>query len=94
MDEQSAAAATNSSALVSACACVLAVLCEAIALGLGGMGRQLFELLAFLIAAGGVALGFSAFTVGRLGGPRKALGLVALFGNAIVLVVVLVLAVL
>jgi hypothetical protein len=77
---------TNSSAGVSAGACVLAVLLAVIGLALSGSGRQVAEVAAVLAAIFGFGLGFSAFTVARLGAPRMGLALAAMIGNLVVMV--------
>lgn len=82
---------TNTSALVSAAACVLAIVFELLALSTGGQLRQLFELVAILLALSGIGLGFSAVTVARFGAPRLALSIIAMVGNIVVLIVVCVL---
>ena len=77
---------TNSSALVSAGACGVAVLLALIGLALSGSGRQVAEVAAVLAAIFGFGLGFSGFTVARLGAPRMGLALAAMIGNLVVMV--------
>jgi hypothetical protein len=78
--------ATNSSAVVSVLACGLAVVLALIGLAFSGSARQWWELAAGLIAAAGVGIGFSGFTVARLGAPKMGLALAGLFGNLVALV--------
>lgn len=77
---------TNSSAVVSAGACGVAVVLAVVGLALSGSGRQVAEVAAVLAAIFGFGLGFSGFTVARLGAPRMGLALAAMIGNLVVMV--------
>jgi hypothetical protein len=77
---------TNSSADVSVFAGVLAVVVALIGLVFSGSARQWWELAAALIAIFGLGIGFSGFTVARLGAPKMGLALAGMIGNLVALV--------
>jgi hypothetical protein len=78
--------ATNSSAVVSVIACGLALVLALIGLAFSGSARQWWELAAALVAVGGLGIGFSGFTVARLGAPKMGVALTGMFGNLVALV--------
>ena len=77
---------SNSSAVVSAGAFVVAVVLALLGLLFSGGARHGLELAAALIAIFGFGIGFSGFTVARLGAPRMGLALFAMIANLVVLV--------
>ena len=68
-------------------ACLLALVLAVVGLALSGSARQLCELVAAVIAVVGIGIGFSGFTVARLGAPKMGLALAGMIGNVVALVV-------